>query len=128
MKFFLALPLTLIIILLSSANAEAMPSFARQTGNACSACHSQSFGANLTPFGRDFKLGGYTMSGGSGMSAKAPPVSAMIAGSFTNSKMDQTPPDAPTGYNKNNNFTFDQAALFYASLSLATRQSATAFP
>jgi hypothetical protein len=115
MKFLLTLPVALIsIILLTSSEVEAMPSFARQTGQACSACHTQSFGANLTPFGREFKLGGYTMSGGSGINEKVPPVSAMIMGSLTNSKMDQTPPVTPTGYNKNNNFTFDQAAIFYA--------------
>lgn len=115
MNYFLALPLVLIsIILLTSSEAEAMPSFARQTGQACSVCHTQSFGANLTPFGRDFKLGGYTMSGGSGAGAKVPSVSGMTMGSFTNSKMDQPPPNTPTGYNKNNNFTFDQAAIFYA--------------
>lgn len=115
MKFLLTLPVALIsITLLTCSEAEAMPSFARQTGEACSACHTQSFGANLTPFGREFKLGGYTMSGGSGINEKVPPVSAMIMGSFTNSKMDQTPPVTPTGYNKNNNFTFDQAAIFYA--------------
>jgi hypothetical protein len=55
------------IILLVGTNAQAMPSFARQTGAACSQCHTQSFGPNLTPFGRDFKLGGYTMGGGSGV-------------------------------------------------------------
>lgn len=38
-----------------------MPSFARQTGLACSTCHYQF--PQLTPFGRQFKLNGYTMSG-----------------------------------------------------------------
>ncbi|MFA6161993.1 MAG: cytochrome C [Methylobacter sp.] len=112
-RFFLASLLVLTsVILLNSPNAEAMPSFSRQTGQACSTCHTQSFGPNLTPFGRDFKLSGYTMSGGSGTAAKLPPVSAMIEGSFTNTRHDQT--DVPAGYNKNNNFTFDQASLFYA--------------
>ena len=112
-RFFLASLLVLTsVILLNSPNAEAMPSFSRQTGQACSTCHTQSFGPNLTPFGRDFKLSGYTMGGGSDASAKLPPVSAMIEGSFTNTRHDQT--DVPAGYNKNNNFTFDQASLFYA--------------
>lgn len=101
------------VILLNSPGAEAMPSFARQTGQACSQCHTQSFGPNLTPFGRNFKLGGYTM-GGSGKYVKLPPISAMIEGSFTNTRKDQIQPATPTGYNKNNNFTFDQASLFYA--------------
>lgn len=36
-----------------------VPSFARQTGLACSACHWQFLA--LTPFGRQFKLNGYTL-------------------------------------------------------------------
>ena len=39
--------------------AKAVPSFARQTGLACSACHYQFL--QLTPFGRKFKLNGYTL-------------------------------------------------------------------
>lgn len=43
-----------------TASAERdVPSFARQTGLACSACHYQFL--TLTPFGRKFKLNGYTM-------------------------------------------------------------------
>ena len=68
-RFFLASLLVLTsVILLNSPSAEAMPSFSRQTGQACSTCHTQSFGPNLTPFGRDFKLSGYTMGGGSELS------------------------------------------------------------
>jgi hypothetical protein len=36
-----------------------LPSYARQTGLACSACHYQFL--TLTPFGRKFKLNGYTL-------------------------------------------------------------------
>lgn len=42
--------------------AEALPSFARQTGQPCGTCHTDYPG--LTPFGRLFKLGGYTAGGG----------------------------------------------------------------
>jgi hypothetical protein len=42
--------------------AEALPSFARQTGQPCGQCHTDFPG--LTPFGRRFKLGGYTLGGG----------------------------------------------------------------
>jgi len=38
-----------------------LPSFSRQTHLACSACHYQF--PQLTPFGRQFKLNGYTLSG-----------------------------------------------------------------
>ncbi len=42
--------------------AHALPSFARQTGQACGTCHTSFPG--LTPFGRRFKLLGYTTGGG----------------------------------------------------------------
>lgn len=41
---------------------EALPSFARQTGQACGTCHTDF--PFLTPFGRRFKLLGYTVGGG----------------------------------------------------------------
>jgi hypothetical protein len=42
--------------------AAALPSFARQTGQPCGKCHTDY--PALTPFGRRFKLGGYTLGGG----------------------------------------------------------------
>jgi hypothetical protein len=42
--------------------AQALPSFARQTGQPCGTCHTD-FPA-LTPYGRRFKLLGYTVGGG----------------------------------------------------------------
>ena len=42
--------------------AQALPSFARQTGQPCGACHTDF--AGLTPYGRRFKIGGYTYGGG----------------------------------------------------------------
>lgn len=46
-------------LLLSAAGANAVPAFARQTGQNCVACHV-SF-PELTPYGRWFKLSGYTI-------------------------------------------------------------------
>src|SRR5579871_6896907 len=43
-------------------SARALPSFARQTGQPCGTCHTD-FPA-LTPYGRRFKLLGYTTGGG----------------------------------------------------------------
>src|ERR1700752_2237791 len=43
-------------------SAQALPSFARQTGQPCGTCHTD-FPA-LTPYGRRFKLLGYTTGGG----------------------------------------------------------------
>jgi hypothetical protein len=39
--------------------ADALPSYARQTGLGCGMCHTEF--PQLTPFGRRFKIGGYTM-------------------------------------------------------------------
>lgn len=46
----------------STSPAQALPSFARQTGQPCGTCHTD-FPA-LTPYGRRFKLLGYTPGGG----------------------------------------------------------------
>jgi hypothetical protein len=43
-------------------SAQALPSFARQTGQPCGTCHTDFPG--LTPYGRLFKLNGYTAGGG----------------------------------------------------------------
>jgi len=48
-----------LFLVLGSGTAEAIPSFARQTGLSCSACHTVF--PELTSFGRQFKLNGYTM-------------------------------------------------------------------
>ena len=42
--------------------AEALPSYARQTGQTCGTCHTDF--AGLTPYGRLFKIQGYTAGGG----------------------------------------------------------------
>jgi hypothetical protein len=57
---FAALPGLAIIA--GGPAANALPSFARQTGQPCGTCHTD-FPA-LTPFGRRFKLLGYTVGGG----------------------------------------------------------------
>jgi hypothetical protein len=44
-----------------SSDADAVPAFARQTTNECSACHYQHF-PKLKPFGRNFKANGYSLS------------------------------------------------------------------
>ena len=48
-------------ILLLPLNAHAVPSYARQTGMPCAACHTTP--PELTPFGRNFKINGYTLTG-----------------------------------------------------------------
>lgn len=92
-----------------AGNAQAVPAFAVQTGQACAACHINGFGPQLTPFGRQFKLEGYTMRAGDTFTA---PVSAMVMASYVHTNSDQPPP-APH-YATNDNLTLDQASLFVA--------------
>jgi len=99
--------------------ADAVPSFARQTGQECIACHV-SF-PELTPYGRYFKLTGYTI-------GKAPvtsegfnfvPFAAMLQASVTNTKNNHTT-DLETGdtvsvNQRNNSGVFCCASIFLAS-------------
>ncbi len=83
-----------ISALLATATAEAVPSFARQTEMPCSACHTVF--PELTQFGRQFKLNGYTLTGMKQVEQKPssssgglkineiPPLSAMLQVGETN--------------------------------------------
>lgn len=53
------LPIFVFAALLIASSARAVPAFARQTGMSCSQCHTVF--PELTPMGRQFKAGGYTM-------------------------------------------------------------------
>lgn len=65
--------------------AHALPSFARQTGEECAACHIGAFGPQLTPHGMRFKLEGYSETDGKGGKL---PLSAMVVGSFGHTSKD----------------------------------------
>ncbi|MDB5367430.1 MAG: uncharacterized protein JWM77_3357 [Rhodospirillales bacterium] len=95
-------------ILLATIPARAVPSFARQTGLPCTACHT-SF-PELTPFGRRFKLGGYTLTKGDPQPLDH--LSAMLETSFTRTRADQAGGAAPH-FGPNNNLAVDQASVFY---------------
>lgn len=86
--------------------AEALPSYARQTGQQCAACHNGF--PELTPYGRLFKLNGYTFTGGT---LDVPPIAAMAVGTFTHTRADQVGGAAP-GFGPNDNFAFT-GSLFY---------------
>jgi len=77
-------------LLLTAGQAQAVPSFARQVGMDCSACHT--IFPELTPFGRNFKLTGYTISKKSDKPYEfPPPLSAHMILSFTNIKKSLPP-------------------------------------
>jgi hypothetical protein len=90
--------------------ARAVPSFAEQTGQPCAACHVGAFGPQLRPFGRSFKLNGYTASDGK---RHFPPIAAMVLSSFTHTAEGQ-PGGASRWFADNDNFALDQASLYYA--------------
>ncbi|MGE5174718.1 MAG: hypothetical protein ACM3MD_12910, partial [Betaproteobacteria bacterium] len=58
-KSLIAITILAVSLLLPLSKARAVPSFARQAGMECSACHTVFL--ELTPFGRSFKVRGYTM-------------------------------------------------------------------
>jgi hypothetical protein len=92
-----------------SAPAVAVPSFAVQTGQPCQACHVGGFGPQLTMFGREFKIGGYTSRAGK----FNVPLSAMVVASYVATKNDQSEPPAPN-FHTNNNLALDQISGFLA--------------
>jgi hypothetical protein len=126
-----ALALSAGAVLLAPGSAQAVPSFARQTGMACEACHTVF--PELTPFGRRFKLNAYTIDNLPQVSGitqnkdqtlllnQLPPLSFMFQMSYTSTKSavpdtqagsGSVPPDALA---KNGQVLFpQQASLFYA--------------
>jgi hypothetical protein len=101
--------MALAMLGLAVTGARAVPSFAVQTGQPCQACHVGGFGPQLTPFGRNFKLNGYT-SRSAGFTL---PVSAMVVASYTSTAKAPPPPPTP-GFATNDNFAVDQVGLFIA--------------
>ncbi|SBT06972.1 Cytochrome c1 protein [Candidatus Accumulibacter aalborgensis] len=92
-----------------STTAQAVPSYARQTGSECAACHIGSFGPQLTPYGIRFKVGGYTDT--DGKDGKVP-ISAMAVANWTRSTKDL--PEAPAHFSTNNNAAVQEVSLFLA--------------
>ncbi len=104
------------VALSAATRALPIPSFSRQTKLACNVCHTAFL--QLTPFGRLFKLNGYTMTGiekvtagkgaaGAGLSLDLiPPVSVMVQASLTHVS------DAPPGTENDQAEFPDQMSLF----------------
>jgi hypothetical protein len=100
------------VLTLSASNALAVPSFARQTGLACSSCHTVF--PQLTALGRDFKLHGYTMARSQEdqtpalQEAPFAPISLMLQVSHNRTSA------AQPGTQNNNFLLPDALMLFYA--------------
>jgi hypothetical protein len=92
-------------------SALAVPSFARQTGQSCVACHAGGQFPELTPYGRMFKLTGYTMG------ERTNPLALMVVASDTMTQKN----DAGSGTVQSQ--LDNQAILDFASIFLAGKVS-----
>ena len=121
----LGMAIAATVLVAAAPAARAVPSFARQTGLACEACHTVF--PELTHFGRVFKANGYTLTNLKevrDVSSKkeqllelstTPPLSIMAQISYT--QMQNTVPDiaAAPGISQNGTAGFpQQLSLFYA--------------
>lgn len=118
----LALCFGFIGLLFWTTRTEAVPSYARQTGLACSACHTTP--PELTPLGRQFKLAGYTMTGLTTITSKptrlgaplalltALPLSAQLTISNSNTQR-------PEPGTQNGSFELPQSASLFLAGSMA---------
>jgi hypothetical protein len=109
------------IAVVCTRSAAALPSFARQTGQPCGTCHTDF--AGLTPYGRRFKIMGYTVGGGpfrtspfpdfddNNRKTWVPPISTMAIVGFTNTRTPLTPPTDP--YSTNNNIVVSPVSFFW---------------
>jgi hypothetical protein len=92
------------LLALLASSAQAVPAFARQTGQNCIACHV-SF-PELTPYGRWFKLSGYTIG-----QRQTIPLAVMAQVARTTTKQNEDSTGAPI-YARNNDFALNGASLF----------------
>ena len=98
-------------ILAASLQAWAVPAFNRQTGQNCVACHAGGQFPDLTPYGRLFKLTGYTIG------ERVLPLAAMAVVSDTKTRNTRSPDpafDARAGFPKDGNVIFQTASMFLA--------------
>jgi hypothetical protein len=89
--------------------AGAVPAYAAQTGQPCQMCHVGGLGPQLTVFGRNFKLHGYTQRA----TPFSVPLSAMAIASYVNTQKNQPPPPVHN-FATNDNVALDQVSLFVA--------------
>ncbi|MEO9161949.1 MAG: cytochrome C [Casimicrobiaceae bacterium] len=115
---WLAAAFVLLLFLASIRPAGAVPSYARQTGQECIACHV-SF-PELTPYGRYFKLTGYTIGKAAISSGKINyvPLAVMAQASVTrtrnNDAVDPDTGDTVSVNQRNGSLVFCCASLFLA--------------
>jgi hypothetical protein len=112
-SLFLVLGSLGLVILWPSGRAQGVPSFGRQIGLECSACHT--VWPELTPYGRTFKMTGYVMSKSQKIYEFPPPLSGLFQASFTHTGKPQPDATAPFNSSANDNVNLPQeASVYYA--------------
>lgn len=101
---FVAATLAPLLLALVPREAQALPVFARQTGQNCVACHAGGQFPELTPYGRMFKLTGYTIG------QRTLPLSMM--GVLTANKVRVN--DPAQGKTQDGSLVFNTASVFLA--------------
>jgi len=100
-----------LVLLAVSSNAWAVPAFNRQTGQNCVACHAGGQYPDLTPYGRLFKLTGYTIG------QRTFPLAMMAVASDNKTKNTGSPDpnfDSRAGFPKDGDLIFQTASVFLA--------------
>ena len=99
----------LVLLLLAGLDVRAIPAFNRQTGQNCVACHAGGQFPDLTPYGRLFKLTGYTIG------ERAIPLAAMAVVSYNKTRNTGSPDegfDRAANFPKDGNVIFQTASVF----------------
>ena len=102
----LAAIVTFSSVALQSDPAAAIPLFNRQTGQNCVACHAGGQFPELTPYGRLFKMTGYTIG------QRTIPFSAMAVASYSKVADTSKSDDPNADFQKNGSLIFATGSLF----------------
>jgi hypothetical protein len=98
--------LVVLVVALAPRQASAIPLFNRQTGQNCIACHAGGQFPELTPYGRLFKLTGYTIG------ERTLPISAMVVASYSKVADTSKSDDPGADFQKNGSLIVPTASLF----------------
>lgn len=113
-RFIAAAGMAVIMIFLTTTISYAVPSMGRQTGMQCASCHTVF--PELTPFGRQFKLRGFSM-GGIQPDDKSMfgtvPVSFLLQVSRTSTQNIGTPGATPDDFPRDRQTIVQAAGLYY---------------
>ena len=97
-----------VVLALHVNDALALPAFARQTGQNCVSCHAGGQFPELTPYGRIFKLTGYTIG------ERTIPLSVMGVASYAKVRDTAKSDDPAADFQKNGSPVLASGSLFIA--------------